>query len=205
MSIEDLKPKIRDLYLPWQRCFDAIVGESDLGPIKTWLGLIFLIILEIFFSLRLTFNLASNIRQLSTEAQAVASLQNKIKNIQSGYEIIQAKSKATEELLGRLTGSKLNSEFLEKITLWAGLNQITLEGINFLPPEAPSQPGLLKRQVDLVVWGEYGHLLAFVETINHQEPSTVIAGLRLSLNAKKNSPNRIESKISLLRYYTNED
>lgn len=202
MPTESLKQKIIALLLPTQRRFDAFLGESDLGPLKKWFGLVCLIILEIIFSLNLATNLASNIRILFAESQAVGVLQGKVKNIQGGYKTIQEKSTAAENLLGSLAGSKLNSEFLEKIPLWASLNQITLRGINFFPPQTSGQPGLLKRPVDLVVLGEYTRLLSFVDTINRQESSTVIAGLELSLNAKKNNPNQIESKISLVSYYS---
>lgn len=205
MSTESLKQKITTLLSSGQGRLDVFLGEPDLGPLRKWFGLVCLIILEVFFSLTLASNLASNVRIIFAQSQAVETLRNKIRNIEDGYKTIQEKSTAAENLLGSLAGSKLNSEFLEKITLWTNLNQITLQGINFFPPQASSQPGLLKRQVDLIVLGEYESLLTFVETINRQEPSTVVAGLALSLNAKKSNTNQIESKISLVSYYSTPD
>lgn len=202
MLIEELGQKIKNIYLSWRRGLNTSTGETDFRPIKKWLLLSLLIFLETLFILQLTINLAAVGRSIWTESQAVNLLQNKAKNIQSGYQTLEAKPAVVENLLGTLSGSGLNSPLLEKITLWAGLNQVTLIGINFLPPEESPQPGLLKRRVDLIVWGEYPNLIAFAATINRQEPTAVLFELQLSLGGTKIDANQIEAKISLTSYYT---
>lgn len=201
MLIEELGQKIKNIYLSWRRGLNSSTGETDLRPIKKWLLLSLLIFLETLFILQLTINLAAVGRSIWTESQAVNLLQNKAKNIQSGYQTLEARPTVVENLLGTLSGSGLNSPLLEKITLWAGLNQVTLIGINFLPPEESPQPGLLKRRVDLIVWGEYPNLTAFAATINRQEPTAVLFELQLSLGGTKIGANQIEAKISLTSYY----
>ncbi len=195
MLIDDLRKTIYKLYLPWHRRLREVLGEANVRPIVKWVGLVFLVIIEFLLALLCLAGLSSNARIISDEAQKVTALQKKIDNIGSSYKTLQSKTAVAENLLESLSSSRLNSKFLERVTLWAGLNQVTIEGINFLPPRTPNQTGLLERPIEITALGEYGRLLTLVETIGSQESATVVTSLEFSLNEKKKGDGKIENKI----------